>query len=49
MYRIAKSQHCTPKANITLHMNYSGIKFKKKKSLAHNELCGQLVRTCSGR
>ena len=31
MYRIVKSLYCTPETNVTLHINYTGIKIKNKK------------------
>ena len=29
MYRIVESLYCTPETNITLYVNYTGIKIKK--------------------
>ena len=29
MYRIVESPYCTPEINITLYVNYPGIKIKK--------------------
>ena len=33
MYRIFESLYCTPETNMTLYVNYTGIKIKWKKSL----------------
>ena len=30
MYRIVESLYCTPETNITLYVNYTGIKIKNK-------------------
>ena len=30
MHRIVESLYCTPESNITLYINYIGIKIKKK-------------------